>query len=55
MVIVKYSQSCIQRPPLGLKKVTGVQKVAVIQRLVLKKQLIRLAIVDRWPLFRGGC
>jgi hypothetical protein len=31
----KYSQTCLQSPPLGLKKSGCCSKVAVIQRLVL--------------------
>jgi hypothetical protein len=38
-----YSQTCVQRPPLGLKKVAVVQKVAVI---VFKKLGIMLAVAD---------
>jgi hypothetical protein len=58
----EYSQTCVQPATLGTKKSGHCWKVVVIQRLVLKKLLsilkrlwIRLAVVDRWPLFRCGC
>ncbi len=58
--MTKYSQPCVQKPPLGLKKFGHCPKVVVNPRLVIKnyyqcqKLEITLAVVDRWPLIRGG-
>ena len=55
-----YSQTCVQLPPLGLKKVAVDQKWPLVRGCSLKitinieKQGIWLAVVDRWPLSIGG-
>jgi hypothetical protein len=56
-----YSQTCVQWPTLGLKKVAVVQNWPLFRGWSLKvitnieKLVIMLAVVDNWPLFRGGC
>jgi hypothetical protein len=60
--VLLYSQTCVQQPPLGpekrgryaegcMIKISG--KWASCWPLWLYG--FRLAVVDRWPLFRGGC
>jgi hypothetical protein len=56
-----YSQTCVQRPSLGLKKVAVVQRRSLFTVCSYKIVIsfgylgIRLVLVDRWLLFRGGC
>ena len=59
-----YSQTCVQRPPLGLKKVAVVQRLRQRGRysqfipikfaMSFEKLELELAVVDRWPLLRCG-
>jgi hypothetical protein len=59
-----YSQTCVQRPPLGLKKSGRCSKVKAKWSLFtvcsyktaisFVKLGLKMAVVDRWPLFRGG-
>jgi hypothetical protein len=53
----QYSQTCVQRPPLGLKKVAIFQKWLWSLKITINLETlgITLAVVERWPLFRGGC
>jgi hypothetical protein len=59
---VLYSQTCVQRPPLGLKTVQWLRQRWSLFKVYsykidisLGKFRLKLAIVDRWSLFRGGC
>ncbi len=59
-----YSQTCVQRPPLGLEKSGLCSKVKAKWSLFtvysykisisFENLGLKLAVVDRWPLFRGG-
>ena len=53
-----YSQTCIQRPPLGPEKcgcyTEGCLKKSGVSNLQTDRYGIRLAVVDRWSLFGGG-
>ena len=55
-----YSQTCLQRPPLGPKKSGRCQSWPVFTgfsiEIGIKSSLagVRLTVVDRWPLFRGS-
>ncbi len=59
-----YSQTCVQRPPLGLKQSGRCSKVKAKWLLFtvysnkiaisFEKLGIKLAIADRWPLQTGG-
>ena len=60
----RYSQTCVQRPPLGPQKSVHCSKVKTKWSLFtvcsykiaisFVKLGLKLAIVDRWSLFRGG-
>jgi hypothetical protein len=58
--MTKYSQPCVQKPPLGLKKFGRCPKAMLIRgwslkiTINVKKLEITPAVVDRWPLIRGG-
>jgi hypothetical protein len=62
-IITKYykcSQTFVQQPPLGLKKVAVVKKWLLLTVCSYKiainfgKLVIRLVVEDRWQYFRGG-
>ncbi len=50
----KYSQTCEQRQALRLKKSVRCSKGGRYLQVIFVKLGIRLAVVNRWPLFRGG-
>jgi hypothetical protein len=49
----------VQRPPLGPEKFGAMQRVVWKRPVVIEIQVghwtLRLAVVDWWSLFRGGC
>jgi hypothetical protein len=52
-----YSETFVQRPPLGVKKVAVVQKLFRGWTLIVlytNNIYSSLAVVDRWLLFGGG-
>jgi hypothetical protein len=58
---IMYSQTCVQGLPLGLKKVAVVQNWSLFKGRSLNITInietlgIMPAVVDRWPLLKGGC
>jgi hypothetical protein len=50
----KYSQTCVQRPPLGPEKSDRWKEVPDKTEILTGRWCIKLAVVNRWPLFTGG-
>ncbi len=49
-----YSQTCIQRPPLGPEKSGSLKEGPDKTEIYTCHWCIKLAVVNRWPLFTGG-
>jgi hypothetical protein len=49
-----YSQTCVQRPPLGPEKSGRWKEVPDKTEILTGRWCIKLAVVNRWPLFTGG-
>ncbi len=52
--IQKYSQTCVQRPHLGPEKSGRLTEVSDKIDIYTGRWWLKLAVVNRWPLFTGG-
>jgi hypothetical protein len=54
-LICIYSKTCVPRPPLGPEKSGRWKEVPDKTEILTGRWCIKLAVVNRWPLFTGGC